>query len=183
MNKPINTPDKLQELIESDGVSERDKYAAYVCKAYYSYIYDLKNHYGFQLKRILESINLALGLNGDDVIAYQAFRSSMRRIEAKRGQPRFPVLKATETNEEKAKIIRAHEKISNEKVKNRQESDYVELSNEWLELLKKHPVMKKQTILTAIENGLTYDEAEEADSKGIRKFAEIVNTYCARKFT
>lgn len=56
-----------------------------------------------------------------------------------------------------------------------------ELSRGWLLVLEDHPVMKKETILRAINNGLTLEEAQAANAQGIRKFAEVVNRYCMRK--
>ncbi|MGP5713988.1 hypothetical protein ACTXPD_18575 [Vreelandella alkaliphila] len=74
--------------------------------------------------------------------------------------------------------FRAHEKIENKSVETPKD---VELTDEWLGILKDHPVMKKETIKMAINNGLTFEEEKNANDQGIRKFAKIVNRYCSRK--
>lgn len=179
MDKPLNTPDKLQELIEKDGVAEKDKYAAYVCKAYYSYIYDLKNHYGFQLKRILESINQALGLQGNDVIAYQAFRSSLRRIEAKRGKPSKPELKANENN---AIEVRANENALKAEKPNVAETSEKPLPEAWEEILNRHPTIKAISLHKAIDSGLPIEKAQFASQEGTKQLLEVLNKYRNKTF-
>ena len=171
MDNSINTPERLEVLLKEHEFSELDKTPSYVVKAYYDDINMLKEHYGFSLRRILDSINKSLDLIGDDKISYQAFRSALRRVSAKRnsleGKPSM-LVDSGENNK-----IRAHEKAQ-EQTPTKKET---ELSNEWHELLKDHPVMKLATIQKAIDNGLTYEKAKEANEQGIRRFAEVVNKY------
>lgn len=171
MDNSVNTPEKLEVLLREHDFSDLDKTPSYVVKAYYDDINMLKEHYGFSLKRILNSINKSLDLDDDGKISYQAFRSALRRVSAKRksleGKPSM-LVGSVENNK-----IRAHEKAQ-EQITNKKES---ELSNEWHELLKDHPVMKLATIQKAIDNGLTYEKAKDANEQGIRRFAEVVNKY------
>jgi len=168
----IDTPEKLGLFLSSENIPEKNRYASYLCKAYYDHVQELKKFYGFSYTQILKSVNSALELCSDNEIKYEAFRSSLRRIEKIRDGNSKHAAKPQDNE------FRAHEKIENKIVET---SKDVELSDEWLCILKDHPVMKKETIKRAINNGLTFEEAKNANGQGVRKFAEIVNIYCMRK--
>lgn len=171
----IDTPIKLGRFINNDNIPEKNKYASYLCKSYYDYVQSLKNFYGFSYAEIVESINSELKLKAENEIKYEAFRSSLRRIEKIRGTAKSQV-DHQQNNNPRAGAYN-NEIVSQVKDKNADR----ELSSEWVYLLKDHPVMKKETIQRAIDNGLTLEAAKSANDQGIRKFAEIVNKYCARK--
>lgn len=168
----INTPEKLELFLSNENIPEKNRYASYLCKAYYDHVQELKNFYGFSYAQILKSVNSALELCPDNSIKYEAFRSSLRRIERIRNANIKHVAKPKDNK------IRVHEKVKSKSVETPKD---VELPDEWLGILKDHPVMKKETIKMAINNGLTFEEAKNANDQGIRKFAEIVNRYCSRK--
>lgn len=171
----IDTPIKLGQFISNDNIPEKNKYASYLCKAYYDYVQALKKFYGFSYAEILESINSELKLKAENEIKYEAFRSSLRRIEKIRGGTKSQVGNQKNNN--------SHTGVYNNEIASKVKDKTAdrELSSEWLYLLKDHPVMKKETIQRAIDNGLTLEAAKYANDQGIRKFSEIVNKYCARK--
>ena len=171
----IETPIKLGRLISNDGTPDKNKYASYICKAYYDHIQKLKKFYGFSYAEILESINSELNLNTGDKIKYEAFRSSLRRIEKIRDSAKGQL-----DNQQHGNINSDVHSEKNAPLVKHEIADG-ELPQEWLSILKDHPVMRKETIQSAIKNGLTFEKAKAANDQGIRKFAEIVNKYCARK--
>ena len=145
----------------------------FAVKKNYSEIVFLNTKKGFSLKEILGVINNKK-LDGD--VSHKAFYAAVARQTKQQNNVTLPA--SASSKDDRNLSFGAHEKIES---KNVEPSEDVQLSDGWLHLLKNHPVMKKETIKRAINNGLTFEEAKNANEQGIRKFAEIANIYCMRK--
>lgn len=181
MDNSVNTPEKLEILLREHDFSDLDKTPSYVVKAYYDDINMLKEHYGFSLRRILDSINNSLFLDDDDKISYQAFRSALRRVSAKRnsleGRPSM-LLNSGRDNK-----IRAHEKefITEHKATATVDSEET-LPDAWGEILNRHPTIKAISLHKAIDSGLPIEKAKEASKEGTKQLLEVLNKYRNKTF-
>ena len=172
----INTPEKLGDLINNENISENKKYASYLCKAYYEYVQELKIFYGFSYTEILESINSGLKLTAENEIKYEAFRSSLRRIEKKRSSNKKQVTKPQDNK------VSAHENDLKKENPHASENSEKELPEAWKAILNRHPSIKAISLNKAIEGGLPVEKAESASLEGTKQLIEVLSKYRSKNF-
>lgn len=176
LNKMIDTPEKLGQFISNENIPENNRYASYLCKAYYDYVQELKSFYGFSYTEILDSINSGLKLTADNAIKYEAFRSSLRRIEKIRGGNKKQVTKPQDNkvrvNENDLKTEKAHATENSEN----------DLPEAWEEILNRHPTIKAISLYKAIDSGLPIEKAQAASKEGTKQLLEVLNKYRSKTF-
>jgi hypothetical protein len=176
----IDTPEKLGLLLRKEKIPEKNRYASYLCKAYYDQVQELKKFYGFSYAQILKSVNSALELCQDNSIKYEAFRSSLRRIERIRDGNTKQTAKPARPQDNE---FRAHEKefIKEHKATATVDSEET-LPDAWEEILNRHPTIKAISLHKAIDSGLPIEKAQEASKEGTKQLLEVLNKYRNKTF-